>query len=81
MDLETIRNSIVGNSSFSITDYIVVGFSLAVVLCCGFYHGLFFPSSREDFLVGGRVMRSSPIAGKGIFANYFSHEHCMYVLN
>lgn len=66
MDLETITNSIVGKSSFSITDYIVVGFSLAVVLFSGFYHGLFSPSKREDFLVGGRVMRSSPIAGKVI---------------
>lgn len=63
-NLNKLANSVLGDSQLTNVDYILVGVALAVVLCCGLYHGIFSGKSRYDFFVGGRAMRTAPVAGK-----------------
>lgn len=67
MSIDEISDIVVGNSSFSVIDYSVVGISLAVVLFCGMYHGILSPTHKEDFLIGGRVLTPGPVAGRYLF--------------
>ncbi|CAL8086978.1 unnamed protein product [Orchesella dallaii] len=58
MDMSTV----LGNISFSVFDYTVIGISLGVALFCGLYHVAFTSHSAEDYLVGGRAMTTTPVA-------------------
>ncbi|ODM96289.1 Sodium-dependent multivitamin transporter [Orchesella cincta] len=58
MDMSTV----LGSNSFSVFDFTVIGISLGVALFCGLYHVAFTSHSAEDYLVGGRVMSTAPVA-------------------